>query len=790
MPKSWTDNAPTPKVLKEHAHLKDPLSYKIKRKLLGNPLNRHTLSHQRLDKKYALGILSSDCISSSAYGSEQILLALVPAFGLAAFAMLMPMTGIVLLILLIVTLSYRNVISVYTKVGGAYIVSRDNFGPVVAQVAAVALMLDYIVTLAIQSAAGVAAIVSTFPELDKWKIQMTLAVIVLLTYGNLRGVKEAGKAFALPTYLFVGSMLVVFITGIYREVTGTLPQLDVNQPGAVEVGQAQGLLSFAAIFILLRAFANGGSSLTGLEAISDGVSLFKEPEHVNARRTLVIMSTILGTLVLGVSYFAHRIYAMPYESGTPTVISQIAKTILGDGAIGSAFFILVQAATMLILFAGANTTYSAFPLLVNFVATDGYLPSWLTKRGHKLNFSNGIMLLTVSAMILVAVTKASVEHLVAFYALGVFTAFTLSGLGMAKHASTHRDKGWRFKFFINGLSGLISFVVVIIFAIVKFNQGAWVVVVITPILVTAFLRLRSQYTEEQKALNVNIQSSRATSMTRHDVTVLIDNFDLATIGAIRYARSLKPRNLSAVHFVIDDLKAEALSAEWAKNEACADVPLELIDCPDRRLANAAVDYAIRATAENDVELTLLLPRRSYSKILGWLLHDQTAEDIARPISQLERVVATIVPFDVERIISGQAPIVPPKSKNAATKAVVVKEEPIRAQSTFTKSPTTLVQGKSEPVSHYAENILPIGNITWRKRAHVQGKVNSIKAAASGASPVVSVEIWDETGGVTLQFLGRREITGLEVGSQIRAEGMVGEDNGNLIILNPSYEIVI
>jgi amino acid transporter len=644
--------------------------------------------------------------------------------------------------------------------------------------------------LAIQSAAGVAAIVSTFPELDKWKIQMTLAVIVLLTYGNLRGVKEAGKAFALPTYLFVGSMLVVFITGIYREVTGTLPQLDVNQPGAVEVGQAQGLLSFAAIFILLRAFANGGSSLTGLEAISDGVSLFKEPEHVNARRTLVIMSTILGTLVLGVSYFAHRIYAMPYESGTPTVISQIAKTILGDGAIGSAFFILVQAATMLILFAGANTTYSAFPLLVNFVATDGYLPSWLTKRGHKLNFSNGIMLLTVSAMILVAVTKASVEHLVAFYALGVFTAFTLSGLGMAKHASTHRDNGWRFKFFINGLSGLISFVVVIIFAIVKFNQGAWVVVVITPILVTAFLRLRSQYTEEQKALNVNIQSSRATSMTRHDVTVLIDNFDLATIGAIRYARSLKPRNLSAVHFVIDDLKAEALSAEWAKNEACADVPLELIDCPDRRLANAAVDYAIRATAENDVELTLLLPRRSYSKILGWLLHDQTAEDIARPISQLERVVATIVPFDVERIISGQAPIVPPKSKSATTKAVVVKEEPIRAQSTFSKSPTTLAQGKSEPVSHYAENILPIGNITWRKRAHVQGKVNSIKAAASGASPIVSVEIWDETGGVTLQFLGRREITGLEVGSQIRAEGMVGEDNGNLIILNPSYEIVI
>ena len=233
MPNSWSDNAPAPKVLAEHAHLKDPLSYKIKRKFLGNPLNRHTLSHQRLGKRYALGILSSDCISSSAYGSEQILLALVPAFGIAAFAMLMPMTAIILIILLIVTLSYRNVISVYAKVGGAYNVSRDNFGPVVAQVAAVALMLDYIVTLAIQSAAGVAAIISTFPELDPWKIHMTLAVIVLLTYGNLRGVKEAGKAFALPTYLFVGSMAVVFIIGIYRELTGGLVMLDVNQPGAV-----------------------------------------------------------------------------------------------------------------------------------------------------------------------------------------------------------------------------------------------------------------------------------------------------------------------------------------------------------------------------------------------------------------------------------------------------------------------------------------------------------------------------------------------------------------------------
>jgi hypothetical protein len=583
-------------------------------------------------------------------------------------------------------------------------------------------------------------------------------------------------------------MFTVFGIGIYRQITGTLPVLDVNQPGAVEIGQEQSLLTFAAIFILLRAFANGGSSLTGLEAISDGVALFKTPEHINARRTLVVMSTLLGSLVLGVSYFAHKIYAMPYESGTPTVISQIAKTTLGDSPTGSAFFILVQAATMLILFAGANTTYSAFPMVVNFVAQDGYLPNWLTKRGHRLNFSNGILVLTAAAMILVLVTRASVEHLVAYYALGVFTAFTLSGLGMAKYAKTHKKGAWKVNYLINGLSGSISLLVVLIFAVVKFNQGAWVVVVVTPFLVMAFLRLRKQYTREKDALNITIQSSRSTSITRHDVTVLIDNFDLATIGAIRYARSLNPRNLSAVHFVIDDRRAEMLSKDWAKNEACADVPLELIDCPDRRLPNAAVDYAIRATAGNDVELTLLLPRRSYSKFLGWLLHDQTAEDIARPISQLERVVATIVPFDVEKIISGQSSWKAPFESESNTKSKV--ETPARIQSSLIKSPTTTRNNSNEPVSHYAENITPIGNITWRKRAQVQGRVSSIKSAPADSSPLVEVEVWDESGGVTLHFLGRREISGLNVGSQLKAEGMVGENNGQLVILNPSYEIRI
>jgi hypothetical protein len=608
---------------------------------------------------------------------------------------------------------------------------------------------------------------------------MIFAVIALLTYGNLRGVKEAGKAFAFPTYFFVGCMFIVFGMGLYRLANGTLPVLDTNLPGAVELGEPQGLLTFAAIFILLRAFANGGSSLTGLEAISDGVALFKAPEHVNAKRTLVIMSCLLGTLVLGVSYFAHHIYAMPYESGVPTVISQIAKAAVGTGAFGSFMFIMVQLATMLILFAGANTTYSAFPLLVNFIASDGYLPRQLTKRGHRLAFSNGILLLAGGGILLVVITAGSVEHLVAFYALGVFTGFTLAGFGMTRYFLRKKPNGWKIKVFINGLAGSISLIIVIIFSIVKFTQGAWLVLVTAPILVAIFLRLRRQYTREQNALSVKTEQERATSMARHNVTIFIDSVDVATVGAVRYARSLKPHKIKAVHFVIDDRRAEDIQKAWAASVALEDVQLELIDCPDRRLANSALDYAIRKTEKPDVELTILLPRRSYSRFLGRLLHDQTAENIAAPISQLQRVVATIVPFDVNRITSSKTLNINHESESLA-----------RIKPADIAKPKQDAPKVFAPVTHYADDVTAIGEIQWRKRSMVHGRVTSISTAPRGSAPILQVEVWDHSGGITLNFLGRREIAGLEVGMEMRAEGMVGEEDGQLVILNPSYELLI
>jgi amino acid transporter len=732
------------------------------------------LESQRLSKRNAFGILSSDCISSSAYGGEQILVALIPAFGLAAFTIFPPMIGIILLMLILITLLYRDVISTYTRSGSAYLVSRENFGRVVSQIAAVELMFGYIITVAIQSAAGVAALLSTFPELNSFKVQLTILIVVILTYVNLRGVKDAGIVFVIPSYLFMGTMFIVFIFGIYRYFNNSLPVYSTDTEGLIPIGQAQGLLSVAAMLLLLKAFANGSASLTGIEAISDSVPLFKSPEHVNAKKVLILMSATLGTLILGIAWLAKETQAVPYADGTPTVISLVAKAALGESFIGDILFVLTQLGTMLILFAGANTCFSAFPNMVNMVANDGFLPRRLTQRGHKLVFSNGVFFIAGVASILVIATGASITILAAIYALAVFVGFALTGAGMTKKSFGSTAPNRMRKVVLHGTATAIAMFTVIVLSLVKFSEGTWVVVVGTPLVVLLMLKFNNQYTREQETLAVKQHQERATSIARHDVTVLVDNVDIATVGAIRYARSLKPRKLSAVHFVIDDRRAEDIQKAWAASDALDDVTLELIDCPDRRLANAALDYSIRMTEKPDVELTLLLPRRAYSGFLGRLLHDQTAEEIAAPISQLPRVVATIVPFDVDRIASGKSLFVAPIATPVAAPKPVQKSMPVNV----------------EPISHYAENMTPIGKIEWRKRAQVQGRVTSIKTAPRGSAPTLEVEIWDETGGVSLHFLGRREIAGLEVGSQLRAEGMVGEEEGSMVILNPSYELLV
>ena len=777
---TWTDEingAPgAPAALAGSASLPERLGYRLKRRVLGPPLTTEELEHETLSKRLALGVLSSDCISSSAYGSEQILLILLPMFGIAAYTLLLPVTLVVLVVLVLVTLCYRQVVMLYTKAGGSYVVARENFGPVVAQVAAVALMIDYIVTVAVQSAAGTNAVTSAIPGLAPFNLEITVTVVLILFYGNLRGLREAGRTFAFPTYFFVASMAVVIIGGIVREVLGDLPQYDpASASGAFPMGQGTTLLSFGALYILLKSFANGGSSLTGLEAISNGVSTFRTPRGRNARTTLVVMSCILGTLVAGVSWLAHETHAVAYTSGSPTVISQVAKAVLGDSAAGHVGFLLVQLATMLILYTGANTPFNGFPFLANFVAADGFLPRWLTKRGHRLAFSNGIVVLTVTSLALLIGTQAHVDKLVAFYAIGVFTGFTLAGFGMAKHFRTFGGSRWRTKVAINNVVGVVSGLVVLIFAVTKFTEGAWLVVLVFPIMTVILLRLHGAYDREAELLEAVPSTGAVIRAARSRVVVLVDSVDLAVIRAIRYAHTLRPSELHVVHFVIDSARAADLLSAW-DSQPGLDLSLELVECPDRRLARAALELTERLMADgSSAQVTMLLPRRSYGAFLGRMLHDRTADDIAAAVSSVPGAVATIVPYDATR------PTRPLRGRGPGPAATADTPESVVTGPGTMEEPFAEAPGPGERVA--------IRNATHRQSAVVQGRIRSVEVSPISGSPALRCELVDETGGVTLLFYGRRSIAGIMPGVSLRAEGRIGTYKGHLAIANPLYSLV-
>ena len=487
----------------QHASQPDPFWYTAKTKLLGPPLVNEQLGEQRLSKPLALGVLSPDGISSSAYGTEEILIALLPIAGLAAFTLILPLTLVILLVMTLVVLSYREVVMVYIRPGGSYVVARENFGPRIAQVCAVALLIDYVVTVAVQIAAGTAAVASAIPAIGPYKLEICVGVVLLMCYGNLRGIKEAGKAFAVPTYLFSGAVILMIVVGLIREVMGNLHPLDpATLHGTYTIGPGtEGLVTGVMIFTLLKAFANGGASLTGIEAVSDAVGAFHPPEGRNARKVLVAEGIILGVLVAGIGWLAHATHATPRTVGYPTVLAQEAQIVFGSGFIGHALFYLVQLATMLILYTGGNTSFNGFPFLTSYVAGDSFLPRWLLKRGHRLVFSNAIILLAVTSVALLVIKDADVNSLVPLYAIGVFTAFTMAGFGMAKYHHTRREPGWRSKFIINFSAGALSAIVVAIFAVVKFTEGAWVVLVLFAIFVPALIRLNAEYRAETEVLD-------------------------------------------------------------------------------------------------------------------------------------------------------------------------------------------------------------------------------------------------------------------------------------------------
>ncbi|MGH9081131.1 MAG: amino acid permease [Acidimicrobiales bacterium] len=757
------------------ANLPESFAYRVKRKLLGPPLVSEQLVGQRLGKPTALAVLSSDVMSSSAYASEQMIRVLVPIGGLAAFSLVTPLTAVILAVLAVVTICYRDVVRSYPKAGGSYVVSRDNFGPNLAQIAGAALLISYTITVAVSVAAGADAIISAAPSLSHAAVPMSIGFVVLLAYGNLRGIREAGRIFALPTYFFIANMALLIVAGLAKEVTTGLPHAPEGN-GTMPLGHATGgLILGISAFYLLRAFAQGSSAMTGTEAISNGVSIFRVPQARNARTTLVLMSTILGAMFLGVSVLAALTHALPFTSGTPTVVSEIGKLVYGTSPMGQIVFYLLQTATALILILAANTSFTGFPVLVSFVAEDSFLPRMLTVRGHRLVFSNGIVVLAAASIVLLVATGARVSSLIPMYAIGVFTGFTMAGAGMVRHHLTHRDEHWRRGVVVNATAAVVCAIIVVVFAFAEFTKGGWVVVVIMPLLVFALVRTNREYRTEDAILEEGaaIEACDARILRRNVVVILVDRIDLATARAIQYARSLAPDDLRAVHFNIDHLRAEALIDRW-RRLGLSRLPLDVIDCPDRRLARASLELAAEL-ADGETEVSILLPRRSYGRAWRRVLHDQTADQIVEAVSQLAHVNATIVPFLVAPAIEPEA------AANLPHRSPSNSRRSQRAPATPTTSHGTLPS---------IAGATPIADLTWRARARVVGRVKTLRVQPWVKAQSLECVVVDGSGhALTLVFLGRRSISGIRSGSLLVAEGMVGKHRNKLAMINPTYELL-
>jgi len=641
------DHPPGPLPPTQTIDLPESLNYRLKRKLLGKPLHTEELAHERLGNPTALAIFASDNLSSCAYASEEILRVLVPAVGVAAFSLVVPITVAMLVVLAFLILSYRQTIKEYPEASGAYVVTRDNFGPKVAIVAGVSLLTDYILTVAVSTAAGTAALVSVFEALAPYKVEIAIAFIVVIAYANLRGMRESGAIFRVPTYFFITMMGLLLLFGVGRMLFGDLPMADATAEGLERFGSpGDGLLQGASLFVVLHAFASGGAAVTGVEAISDGVPAFRPPEWRNARKTLTVMGLLLGVMFLGLSSLAGKMHVAPFEEGTPTVLSEVGRLTFGEGGIGPVLFVLLQAGTMLILVLAANTAFADFPRLASFQAADNFVPRQLLTRGHRLVFSNGILTLSGVAVLIVIGTGAKVERLIPLYAVGVFTSFSMSQAAMVKHHLRMRGEGWRGGLAINATGGTITAVVAVIFAVTKFRDGAWMVLVIVPILVVSLLRLRRHYEAEDRALQADAMEAATTPiLRRHVVLVFVDKLDRATARAIQYARSLTPDELRAVHIAVDQQRAERLAEAWGALPLSR-ISLELVECPDRRVARSAVEVVARDLSDGSTEVTVLLPRRVYRRFWHKLLHDRTAEQIAETVGRLPHANVTSVPFNV------------------------------------------------------------------------------------------------------------------------------------------------
>ena len=618
--------------------------------LIGRPLASEDAAHQTIGKLIGLAVFSSDAMSSVAYGPQELMLILAAA-GVGALKLAIPIVLALIGLFVILVFSYEQTIHAYPGGGGAYIVARDNLGELPAQTAGAALLSDYILTVAVSISSGVAHLISAFPILYPFRIWISVGMILFIMVINLRGVKESGITFAIPTYFFLVMMVAVVIVGFIRYLGGSLGVV-VNPPD-FEIGLLQPL----SLFLILRAFANGTTSLTGVEAISNGITAFKEPRSKNAGATLVWMAAIMATLLLGITFLSVSAQTVPSES--ETVLSQLFRTVYeGRGLL----YILSISSTTVILIMAANTAFADFPRLGALHAGDGFLPRQLTFRGSRLVYSSGIIALAVIASLLVIGFKASVTKLLPLYAIGVFLSFTLSQTGMARRwwksghlkpgeeliepgSVVRNEKGWLFKMGVNGIGAVCTFIVMIIFAVTKFKDGAWVVILLTPLLVVIFFSIHHHYKNLAKQLSLENQLPHH-RISRNRVIMPVSGVHSGTLSALNFASTLSD-DITVVHISIDPNETQKVKEKWL---SWGDgFRLVVLNSPYRLFLEPLLEYIDKISAiqaPNEI-ITIVVPQFVPKHWWTNLLHMRTAETLRKALLHRKNIVITEVPYQVE-----------------------------------------------------------------------------------------------------------------------------------------------
>ena len=602
---------------------------RIKRFLVGDPLANEMIQHERLTKWKALAVLSSDALSSVAYATEEVLIPLA-AFGAAAVSWSLPIAGAICFLLIVITISYQQTIDAYPGGGGAYTVAKENLGQVAGLVAGASLLIDYILTVSVSVAAGVENVGAAFPELLMHKEAIGVLIILVIMVFNLRGVRESANVFALPTYIFIFSLFVLIITSAVRFVNGdstpVAPILSETYPAVP-------------LFLVLRAFASGCSALTGIEAISNGIPIFQNPSQRNAKITMLWMSGILGVLFLGITVLCHMYGIVPKDG--ETAVSLLSHAVFGDNF----FYYVVQASTALILVLAANTSYADFPRLSSLLAKDRFLPRQLASLGDRLVFSNGIVGLSLAAVALIIVFRGETHHLIPLYAVGVFLSFTLSQSGMVIHHLRLKEKGWRKSMFFNALGAVTTLLVLVIIASTKFLHGAWVVIILIPLLVMLFEKIHKHYTSTGKKLAyAAVHGPHQAKASRHTAIVPISGIHPGVLDAISYALSISS-DVRACSVEISPDLSKAMRAEWER--VAPGVPLIVLPSPYRSVIRPILNYIDKVETESKGDIvTVIIPEFVTSRWYHKFLHNQTALVLYAALRARKGIVVTSVRYYV------------------------------------------------------------------------------------------------------------------------------------------------